>query len=117
MHWRTRGGVPLSAIDFVKVTVDEHTSKTNGRYTLEESIDEELRHGMFRLDFSGYAYPPLFPQMKNRIQTHYANSRNVGLVRASDIVANWLYNAVKDRNDRPDVLRSCEDSCNIIWIP
>lgn len=72
---------------------------------------------MFRLDFSGYAYPPLFPQMKNRIQTHYANSRNVGLVRASDIVANWLYNAVKDRNDRPDVLRSCEDSCNIIWIP
>lgn len=109
--------IPPSSVEFVKVTVDEHTSATNGRYTLEESIDEELRHGAFSSDFSGYMHPPLFPGMRSRIQTHYADSRSSTLVRASDVVANWIYSAVRDRDRRPDVLASIERECIVLELP
>ena len=64
--------------------VDEHTTSTNGRYELRESLEEEFKRGMFSHNFVTF-FPPLFPQLKH-LDLEFCNSATKTLVRAADIV-------------------------------
>lgn len=69
--------------------VDEHTTSTNGRYELRESLEEEFKRGMHSHNFTHF-FPPLFPQMKH-VELEFCDSSTKTLIRAADIVANRIY--------------------------
>lgn len=70
--------------------VDEHTTATNGRYELQEALEQELKNGTFNYNYSVF-HPPLFPKMSGSVTVRYCNSENKTLVRTADIVANRIY--------------------------
>lgn len=69
--------------------VDEHTTATNGRYELQESLEQELKYGTYNWDYSK-AFPPLFPNLES-VTVEFCNSEKRTLIRAADIVANNIY--------------------------
>ena len=79
--------------------VDEHSTATNGKYELEETLESEFKYGTYNLDWN-YAYPPLFNHLKS-VNVEFCNSKHKYLVRASDIVANRIYYlAVQEMNKK-----------------
>lgn len=68
---------------------DEHTTATNGKYELRESLEQEFKLGTYNYDWSIF-HEPLFPKM-NCVQMNFCNSANTTLVRAADIVANHVF--------------------------
>lgn len=69
--------------------VDEHTTATNGRYELEEALEQEFKLGTYNYDYVKY-YEPIFKNMID-VKLEYCNSSSKLLVRAADIVANKIY--------------------------
>ncbi len=69
--------------------VDEHTTATNGRYELRESLEQEFKNGTYNYNWSHF-YAPIFPKMIS-VSLDYCNSNATTLVRAADIVANHIY--------------------------
>lgn len=92
--------------------VDEHTTATDGRYELRESLEQEFRLGTYNYNYSLY-FPPIFPNLKS-VDVRYCDSKTVTLVRAADIVANRLYFIA---NKQEKVRNLCEPRFNIIWLP
>ena len=92
--------------------VDEHTTATNGRYELQEAVEQEFKLGTFNYKYDTY-YPPIFKQMK-QVQLEYCNSKSKLLVRAADIVANKIYYLTKNEMIK-DI---CEiQNMNVIYLP
>lgn len=78
--------------------VDEHTTATNGRYELRESLEQELKNGTYNWKYSEF-FPPIFPNVKH-VDVTFCNSASKLLVRAADIVANKVYHlAIEERID------------------
>ena len=69
--------------------VDEHTTATNGRYELSESLEQEFKHGTYNYKYDRY-FPPIFTGLQS-VSVDFCNSKNKFLVRAADIVANKVY--------------------------
>ena len=71
--------------------VDEHSTATNGRYELKESLEQEFKYGTYNFNYSMY-FPPIFSNMKE-VCLHFCDSSapNKRLVRAADIVANKIF--------------------------
>lgn len=84
--------------------VDEHTTATNGRYELQEALEQEFKLGTFNYKYDTY-YPPIFTGMK-AVQLEYCNSKSKLLVRAADIVANKIYYLAK--NDMEKEIREVQ---------
>ena len=76
-------------VDSISFLIDEHTTATNGRYELRESLEQEFKRGTYNWNWMTF-HEPLFPTVKN-INLQYCNSAKKTLVRAADIVANRLY--------------------------
>lgn len=110
------GGVEKSDIDKISVCVDEHSAATSGKYSLEESIDEELRSGMYSPDCGVY-HDPLFSGSFPRVPVKYLDSSKVTMVRAADITANWLYCAVRDYEKCPGPADDIEERMTILRLP
>lgn len=68
---------------------DEHTTATNGKYELRESLEREFRFGTFNDNYMVY-HPPIFTALDS-VSLVFCNSASVRLVRAADIVANKYY--------------------------
>ena len=81
------------------VFVDEHSSTTEGRYNLSQSIDEECRSGMY--DTYGVFHEPVFWASFPKIPVRYHDSRTMTLIRAADITADWIFCAERDRRTYP----------------
>lgn len=77
------------SIENLFLYVDEHSTATNGRYELQESLESEFKNGTYNFDWRT-AYPPLFSCLKS-VNVEFCNSKRKYLVRASDIVANKIY--------------------------
>lgn len=92
--------------------VDEHTTATNGRYELEESLEQEFKLGTYNYRYDTY-YPPIFKKMKD-VQLEYCNSESKLLVRAADIVANKIFYLA--RNEKRKELRDIQN-LNVIYLP
>ena len=77
--------------------VDEHTTATDGRYELRESLLQEFKEGTFNMNYQLF-YEPIFPDL-NGLDLIYCNSAKKTLVRTSDIIANRIYHEVITGND------------------
>ena len=83
------GIVRLDEIDNLYFFVDEHTTATDGKYELRESIEQELKFGIFNINYQHF-YPPICPGIKS-VNLQFCNSAAVTLIRAADIVANHIF--------------------------
>lgn len=83
------GLINPNEVERIYLFVDEHTTATNGRYELQEALEQEFKLGTFNYKYDAY-YPPIFQQLKE-IQLEYCNSESKLLVRAADIIANRIY--------------------------
>lgn len=91
--------------------IDEHTTATNGKYELEESLEKEFKIGTYNSNFTIF-YKPLFPAM-NKVKVQYCDSsaKRMRLVRAADIVANRLYFCAESGN-----MSKLKSISNLNWI-
>lgn len=71
--------------------VDEHTTATDGKYELKESLEQEFKYGIHNYEKMTF-YPPVFPNLKS-VNLYFCDSNTITLVRAADIIANRLYHA------------------------
>lgn len=77
---------------------DEHTTATNGRYELQESLEAEFKKGTYNRDYSIF-HPPLFSNLQT-VEVKFCNSMKQRLIRAADIIANKMYSqATKNRKN------------------
>lgn len=96
----------------IHVFADEHTTATNGRYELQESLEQEFKHGTYNWNYSTF-FEPLFPKLKG-LDVRYCNSEKVILIRAADIIANKLYRSVLT-NHESNLTKY--ENFNIIHLP
>ena len=73
----------------LQVCVDEHATATDGRYELQEALEQEFKVGTFNYMWTQY-FPPIFPNIQNVSLRLYDSKVNT-LIRAADIVANHIY--------------------------
>lgn len=76
-----------SQVDGIYIRFDEHTTATNGRYELRESIEQEFKYGAINFKWN-VRHPPLFPNMRGTVDLTFKDSTSDALIRASDIIAN-----------------------------
>ena len=90
-----------SEVERLYFCVDEHTTATNGRYELKESLEQEFKLGTYNYRYDRF-FPPIFNDLKE-VKVEFCNSESKLLVRAADIVANKIYYCTKqnkaDLND------------------
>lgn len=82
------GVINASEIEYLHVIMDEHTTATDGRYELRESLEIEFRFGMTNFEHMTH-FPPIFPNMKS-VEVDMRDSSTTPLVRSADIVANRM---------------------------
>lgn len=80
----------------LNVFVDEHTTATDGKYELKESLDQEFRVGTFNPTYRKF-FPPIFPNLQ-AVQLSFCDSSKKVLIRAADIVANSIYYGAKNKS-------------------
>lgn len=88
-----RGIINPNDISNLYFFVDEHTTATNGRYELRESLEQEFKHGTYNYKYDRY-FAPIFTELQS-VDVAFCNSEVKYLIRAADIIANKIYhNAV-----------------------
>ena len=75
-------------VERIFFSVDEHSTATNGRYELQEGLEQEFKYGTYNWNYSHF-YPPIFPELSS-VDVKYCNSSVHPLIRAADITANKL---------------------------
>lgn len=88
----TKNKVNPDDITAIHIFADEHTTATNGRYELQQSLEKEFKYGTFNFNYSKF-FEPIFPNL-SCIDVQYCNSEKIILIRAADIIANKLYRKV-----------------------
>lgn len=85
------GYIKANEVENIYFYVDEHSTATNGRYELRESLEQEFKYGSYNWNYLTH-YPPIFKDVKS-INVEFCDSSapNKRLVRASDIIANKVY--------------------------
>ncbi len=76
-------------VETITFLVDEHSTATNGLYELRESLEKELKIGVWNFKYMTF-HEPLFSKIKS-VNLQYCNSSKKTLVRAADIVANRIF--------------------------
>lgn len=103
-------------VDAISVVVDEHSTSTDGKYNLAESINEELRNGMFNPTWQVF-YQPVFGNWLPEIPVSYVDSSKVAMVRAADITANWAFMAERDKETYPKALDLLSTRATVLRLP
>lgn len=106
------GTINPDEIERIYFYVDEHTTATNGRYELQEALEQEFKLGTYNCRYDIY-YPPIFNKMKD-VQLEYCNSASKLLVRAADIVANKIYFLA--RNEKREDINNIQHM-HVIYMP
>lgn len=91
--------------------IDEHTTATNGKYELRESLEQEFKRGMYVAEWNTY-HEAIFPKLKS-LDVTYRDSKSVPLVRAADIISNRLFYLCT--NSKLSDL--CDDKFNVVTHP
>ncbi|MBP5185958.1 MAG: DUF3800 domain-containing protein [Clostridiales bacterium] len=76
-------------VECIFFNIDEHTTATNGRYELEQALEQEFKNGTYNATYDLF-YPPIFSSVSS-VCVNYCNSAKNLLVRAADMVANRVY--------------------------
>ena len=106
------GVINPNEIERLYFYVDEHTTATNGRYELEEALEQEFKLGTYNYNYAKY-YEPIFKNMKD-VSLEYCNSASKILVRAADIVANKIFYFAK--NEKRKELKQLSNM-HVIYLP
>lgn len=106
------GVINPNEIERLYFYVDEHTTATNGRYELEEALEQEFKLGTYNYNYATY-YEPIFKNMKD-VTLESCNSASKLLVRAADIVANKIYFYAK--NEMRNELKQLANM-HVIYLP
>ena len=77
----------------ILINIDEQLTASNGYYNLKESIQEELKFGIYNYDY-GKMHPNVFNGDLD-IVIKYCESKNDYLIQASDILANRIFSSYK----------------------
>ena len=77
----------------IEVNVDEQLTATDGYYSLQDSIREELQHGIVNFDY-GKFYEPVF-KSEVKVNLRYCESKNNYMIQASDILANRIWTSFR----------------------
>lgn len=83
-----------SQVIVLHVYADQHSTATNGKYELCQSLDQEFRIGTFNPTWQKF-YPPIFENLKS-VKVTFCNSCDSGLIRAADLYANLIYRKAKE---------------------
>lgn len=83
------GSIEPDKVKGIHVYSDEHSTATNGRYELEQALEQEFKLGTYNIQYDNF-FPPIFNDL-NRINLYFCASDKVTLIRASDIIANRIY--------------------------
>ena len=83
-----RGEISTTETTTLHVVMDEHTTATDGKYELGESIESEFVYGAFNPNYSKH-FTPIMPNIQT-VNIKFVDSVDYELVRASDIIANRL---------------------------
>ena len=84
-------------IENIYIRFDEHSTATDGKYELRESIEREFKIGTFNYEIQIF-FSPILPDMKGQIEVTFKDSRSDALIRASDIIANFAFRCAKNSN-------------------
>ena len=95
------------------IEVDEHSTSTDGKYSLEEGILKEFRDGTQNWQ-DGKFFPPILPNLKS-VKVQYRQSENTTLIRTADIIANRVYSVYRPDTDYTEDLS--EDFLSIKILP
>ncbi len=107
-----QGIISFNEIDNMYFYVDEHTTATNGRYELKESLECEFKNGTFNHKYSHY-YPPIIPKLRT-LDVQFCDSKTTRLIRCADIIANKVYYLVCSNNE---VSLNSIDNLYIKYLP
>lgn len=110
-HLIHQGRINPNDINNIYFMADEHSTATNGRYELRESLEQEFKLGVHISDWMVYL-PPLFPGM-NAVHMKFCDSASTTLVRAADIVANSIYHKVKKNEE----LYRIRNDLYVLYLP
>lgn len=110
------GRIARNEVDSVSIVVDEHSASTRGRLDFAESINDALRCGEFDHTWSTF-FPPVFSREIPAVSVAYVDSRNVALVRAADITANWAYMATRDKGTYPRAFAALRAQSSLLQLP
>lgn len=80
----------------IYIFCDEHTTATDGIYELKESIYQEFKHGILNFEIN-FMSNPIFPNL-SILQLNFSDSKNIPLIRYSDILANSTYKYLFNNN-------------------
>lgn len=79
---------------WLHINIDEQPTATDGIYGLRASVKEELQDGIINYDYATF-HEPLF-RNKVHVEVKYWDSRNNGMIQASDVLANRIFVSFKD---------------------
>ncbi|MEF2663015.1 MAG: DUF3800 domain-containing protein [Bacilli bacterium] len=71
------------------INMDQESSKTNGKYKLDEGIYEELIKGIINYNYGFTSIPILFNELTIKIYSQ--NSKDSIIIQASDLIANNIW--------------------------
>jgi len=83
------GTINPDEVKRIHVYNDEHSTATNGRYELEQALEQEFKLGTYNMRYDSF-FPPIFSDL-GRIDLYFCASDKVTLIRAADIIANRIY--------------------------
>lgn len=81
--------IDKNKIENIYIFCDEHTTATNGKYELKESLEQEFKYGTFNYKYDLF-FEPLFENLKN-LDVQFLSSNKKILIRTADIIANRVY--------------------------
>ena len=95
----------------IEVNIDEQLTATDGYYNLQDSIKEELQHGIHNFDY-GTFHKPVF-EAEVDITIRYCESKNYYLIQASDILANRIWTSF--RTGKRELLNSIPNHLHLTF--
>lgn len=82
------GYIAKDEVHKINFFVDEHSTATDGRYELRESLQQEFFYGTFNMNWNKF-FPPIFSQ-RGTVNLVFCNSEKKTLIRSADIIANRI---------------------------
>lgn len=97
MHYINEGIIdPQKDLSLI-IRIDQQSTKSNGYYSLEESINEELSHGIYNFNYHTVHKPIIFGKLN--VDVKYMDSKKVYSIQASDLIAGYVRNTVLHSKD------------------
>lgn len=102
-------------IDNIYFYIDQHSTATDGRYELKESIETEFKIGTFNYNYQKF-YEPILPNLKT-LDIEFCDSKHRTLIRAADIIANRIYYLTNSNSLDNTLDNTIEENLIILHLP